>query len=164
MTAEAPAAGAEVPLVLALDDPGAVPGVVGGKGASFGRLVRAGVRVPAGFHVTTAAYLDFLSGGGLREELLAAASLVDASDGSDAVTSEAAAARIGELFAAQAVGSTSPPRSPAQNLRDRPGPHNRGRSVPSEPMPRRDPGTHAAAAGEKDQAKSGSVRYDDFGI
>jgi rifampicin phosphotransferase len=115
MTAEAPAAGAEVPLVLALDDPGAVPGVVGGKGASLGRLVRAGVRVPAGFHVTTAAYLDFLSGGGLREELLAAASLVDASDGSDAVTSEAAAARIGELFAAQAVGSTSPPRSPAQN-------------------------------------------------
>ena len=27
-----------------------------------------------------------------------------------------------------------------------PGPHNRGRSVPSEPMPRRDPSTHAAAA------------------
>jgi rifampicin phosphotransferase len=107
MTGQAPTAGAEVPLVLALDDPGAVPGVVGGKGASLGRLVRAGVRVPAGFHVTTAAYVDFLSGGGLREELMAAASLVDASDGSDAVTSQAAAARIGELFAAQPVPAST---------------------------------------------------------
>lgn len=52
--------GAQLPLVMALDDPGAVPGVVGGKGAS-----------------------------------LAALSAVDPSD--------AAAARIGELFAGQPV-------------------------------------------------------------
>ena len=40
--------GAQVPLVMALDDPGAVPGVVGGKGASLARLARAGFRVPPG--------------------------------------------------------------------------------------------------------------------
>ena len=99
MTGEAPGGHAQGPLVLALDDPGAVPEVVGGKGASLGRLARAGVRVPAGFHVTTAAYVDFLDGG-LREELLAAVSLVDASD---AGTFEVAAARIGELFAGRPV-------------------------------------------------------------
>jgi phosphohistidine swiveling domain-containing protein len=100
MTGQAPSGGTQAPLVLALDDPGAVPEVVGGKGASLGRLARAGVRVPAGFHVTTAAYLDFLDGGLLREELLAAVSMVG---GSDAGACEAAATRIGELFTGQPV-------------------------------------------------------------
>ena len=104
MTRGAPAKGAQEPPVLALDDPGAVPAVAGGKGASLGRLARAGVRVPAGFHVTTAAYLDFLDGGLLRQELLAAVSAVD---GSDAASSEAAAARIGELFAGQPVPAST---------------------------------------------------------
>jgi phosphoenolpyruvate synthase/pyruvate phosphate dikinase len=54
---------AQVPLVMALDDPGADPGVVGGKGASLARLARAGFRVPPGFHVTTSAYLDFIGRG-----------------------------------------------------------------------------------------------------
>ena len=90
--------GAQVPLVMALDDPGAVPGVVGGKGASLARLVRAGFRVPPGFHVTTSAYLDFVGRGGLREPVLAALSDVDVSD---AATFDAASARIGELFAGQ---------------------------------------------------------------
>ena len=52
--------GAQVPLVMALDDPGAAPAVVGGKGASLVRLARAGFRVPPGFHVTTSAYLDLV--------------------------------------------------------------------------------------------------------
>jgi phosphohistidine swiveling domain-containing protein len=89
---------AQVPLVLALDDPGAAPGVVGGKGASLARLARAGFRVPPGFHVTTSAYLDFIGRGGLREQVLAAMSAVDMSD---VATFGAAAARVGELFAAQ---------------------------------------------------------------
>jgi pyruvate,water dikinase len=76
MTGEARGTRAQPRLALALDDPDAVPEVVGGKGASLARLARAGVRVPPGFHVTTAAYPDFLDGG-LREELLAAVSLVD---------------------------------------------------------------------------------------
>ena len=91
---------AQVPLVMALDDPGAVPGVAGGKGASLARLARAGFRVPPGFHVTTSAYLDFIGRGGLREQVLAAMSAVDVSD---AATFDAAAARIGELFAGQPV-------------------------------------------------------------
>ena len=91
---------AQVPLVMALDDPGAVPGVAGGKGASLARLARAGFRVPPGFHVTTSAYLDFIGRGSLREPVLAAISAVDVSD---AATFDAAAARIGELFAGQPV-------------------------------------------------------------
>ena len=91
---------AQVPLVLTLDDPGAAPGVVGGKGASLARLARAGFRVPPGFHVTTSAYLDFIGRGGLREPVLATMSAVD---GSDAATFDAASARIGELFAGQPV-------------------------------------------------------------
>ena len=35
MTREASTKGAQAPLVLALDDPGAVPAVAGGKGASL---------------------------------------------------------------------------------------------------------------------------------
>ena len=104
MTGEAPAARGQVPLVLALNDPGAVPEVVGGKGASLSRLARAGFRVPPGFHVSTTAYLDFLDGDGLRDRVLAALSLVDASD---PATSEAAAARISELFAGQPVPTST---------------------------------------------------------
>jgi phosphohistidine swiveling domain-containing protein len=96
--------GAQVPLVMALDDPGAVPGVVGGKGASLARLARAGFRVPPGFHVTTRAYLDFIGRGGLREPVLAAMSAVDVSK---AATFDAASARIGELFADQPVPAST---------------------------------------------------------
>jgi pyruvate,water dikinase len=85
---------------MALDDAGAGPRLVGGKGASLARLVRAGFRVPPGFHVTTSAYLDFVRRSGLLEPMLAAVSAVDVSD---AATSNAASARIGELFAGQPV-------------------------------------------------------------
>ena len=89
---------AQVPLVMALDDPDAVPGVAGGKGASLARLARAGFRVPPGFCMTTSAYLDYVSRGSLREPVLAAISAVDVSD---AATFDAASARISELFADQ---------------------------------------------------------------
>jgi rifampicin phosphotransferase len=92
--------GAQVPLVMALDDPGATPGVAGGKGASLACLARAGLRVPPGFHVTTYAYLDFIGRGGLREPVLAAMSAVDVSD---AATFGTAGRRIGELFAGRPV-------------------------------------------------------------
>ncbi|HEY3652440.1 MAG TPA: PEP/pyruvate-binding domain-containing protein [Streptosporangiaceae bacterium] len=95
---------AQVPLVMALDDPGAVPGVVGGKGASLARLARAGFRVPPGFCVTTGAYLDFTSRGGMREPVLAAMAAVDVSG---AATFGAASARIGELFAGRPVPARS---------------------------------------------------------
>jgi phosphoenolpyruvate synthase/pyruvate phosphate dikinase len=89
---------------MALDDPDAVPGVVGGKGASLARLTRAGFRVPPGFHVTTSAYLDFIERGGLLEPMLAAMSAVDVSD---AATYGAASARIGELFAGQPLPAST---------------------------------------------------------
>jgi pyruvate,water dikinase len=47
-------------LVLPLDDPAADLTTVGGKGASLARLIRAGLPVPGGFHVTTAAYRAFV--------------------------------------------------------------------------------------------------------
>ncbi|GLW94143.1 PEP/pyruvate-binding domain-containing protein [Actinokineospora globicatena] len=48
------------PLVLALGDPAADLAAVGGKGASLAALARAGLPVPPGFHITTAAYRAFL--------------------------------------------------------------------------------------------------------
>ena len=39
--------GDQVPLVMPLDDAGAMTSVAGGKGASLGRLARAGFLVPA---------------------------------------------------------------------------------------------------------------------
>lgn len=52
-----------VPLVMALDDPAVDVAIAGGKGASLARLVRAGIRVPPGFVVTTSAYRDFVARG-----------------------------------------------------------------------------------------------------
>jgi rifampicin phosphotransferase len=49
-----------VTLVLPLDDPAADLATVGGKGASLARLIRAGLPVPGGFHITTAAYRAFV--------------------------------------------------------------------------------------------------------
>ncbi len=43
--------------------------VVGGKNASLGELIRAGIRVPPGFAVTTWSYLDFLEKGGIKEKV-----------------------------------------------------------------------------------------------
>ena len=96
--------GGQGPLVIALDDPDVVPGLVGGKGASLARLVRAGFRVPPGFHVTTNAYLDFIERGGLLAPVLAALSAVDASD---AATFDAASEQIGQLFADQVMPAST---------------------------------------------------------
>ena len=43
---------------------------VGGKNASLGEMTRAGLRVPPGFAVTTAAYRDFLEHSGLRPQIM----------------------------------------------------------------------------------------------
>ncbi len=43
--------------------------IVGGKGANLGEMTRAGIPVPPGFVVTTAAFLAALDAGGVREEL-----------------------------------------------------------------------------------------------
>ncbi|MDR8410325.1 PEP-utilizing enzyme [Nonomuraea sp. 3-1Str] len=71
-------------LVLPFDDEGADLETVGGKGASLARLSRAGLPVPGGFHITTAAYREFTAG--FRDLIAEAAARHDA-------------ARIAELFA-----------------------------------------------------------------
>lgn len=45
---------------------------VGGKGASLAQLARAGLPVPAGFHITTQAYRAFVTAGGLAGEIAGA--------------------------------------------------------------------------------------------
>ena len=105
-------------------------------GVSLARLARAGFRVPPGFDVTTGAYLDFVASGGLLEPVLAAISAVDVSD---AATFDAAAARIGELFASQPVPAPTvaaiagPTRAWATTCRSRSGPRRPWRTCPACP-------------------------------
>src|SRR6266487_2742012 len=82
--------------ILPLDDVSATLEQVGGKGASLARMARAGLPVPAGFHVTTAAYRRFVAANELQEAILAALSAAIADDPS---TLENASQQIGKLFA-----------------------------------------------------------------
>ena len=91
--------GDQVPLVMPLDDAGAMTSVAGGKGASLGRLARAGFLVPPGFSVTTGAYLDFLDRDGLGEQLRLVMSSVDALFAGRPVPA-ATAALVAEAYAA----------------------------------------------------------------
>jgi pyruvate,water dikinase len=81
--------------ILPLDDPRATLEVVGGKGASLARLASAGLPVPGGFHLTTAAYTRFIAanalGGRISEEAGTAAA-------DDPASLERAAANIATLF------------------------------------------------------------------
>lgn len=83
-------------LVLALDDPSVKLEQVGGKGASLARLATAGLPVPPGFHITTAAYRRFVTENGLQEPILAAVSQASASE---PTTLEEASKQIASLFA-----------------------------------------------------------------
>ena len=58
------------PYTLPLDDPQATLAVAGGKGESLARLCRAGLPVPGGFHVTTAAYRLFVEANDLQAHIL----------------------------------------------------------------------------------------------
>jgi len=63
--------------VLPLTDPQATLAIVGGKGASLARLTAAGLPVPGGFHVTTAAYRELVSQNNLQPAILSALEKVD---------------------------------------------------------------------------------------
>ena len=55
-------------------------GLVGGKNASLGELIKADIPVPPGFSVTTEAYSEFLSGSGMKvkvEDILSRVSIQD---------------------------------------------------------------------------------------
>ncbi|MBN1136729.1 MAG: PEP/pyruvate-binding domain-containing protein, partial [Anaerolineae bacterium] len=81
--------------VLPLADPGATLATVGGKGASLACLVTAGLPVPDGFHVTTAAYRRFVAENGLQPGILA---VLEQADASQPATLEAASTAIRALF------------------------------------------------------------------
>lgn len=89
-----------LPPVLALADPRATLEHVGGKGASLARMAQAGLPIPPGFHITTAAYRRFVNENGLRDTILAIAA---AADPDDPATLDAAAAEIQARFAAAAM-------------------------------------------------------------
>src|SRR6266700_5415270 len=84
------------PLVLALDDVSATLEHVGGKGSSLARLAAAGLPVPPGFHITTAAYRLFVARYGLQEQILAAVSMTSPDQ---PATCDTAAQTIATLFA-----------------------------------------------------------------
>ncbi len=92
-----------IPLVLALDDASATLETVGGKGASLARMAAAGLPVPPGFHITTAAYRRFVTENGLQEQILAAVSAVTPEQ---PATLEEAAKQIASLFAQGAMPDT----------------------------------------------------------
>jgi phosphohistidine swiveling domain-containing protein len=85
----------ETEYILTLSDSRATLALTGGKGANLARLSRAGLPVPDGFHVTTAAYLDFVAENRLQERVLSALAPVDPARYS---TLEAASQAIHELF------------------------------------------------------------------
>lgn len=72
----------------------------GGKGASLGELLRAGLPVPPGFAVTTAAFRDFLATAGLEAEIAAA---LERADTDQVHTVEDAAQTIRGLILSAAV-------------------------------------------------------------
>ena len=60
------------PFILNLSALEATLETVGGKGMSLAKLTRAGLPVPGGFHITTAAYRQFVSENGLQPRILQA--------------------------------------------------------------------------------------------
>ncbi len=66
------------PYTLELADPAATLAVVGGKGESLATLSAAGLPVPDGFHVTTAAYRRFVDENALQPGILAVLAAADA--------------------------------------------------------------------------------------
>src|SRR5918997_557596 len=81
--------------VLPLNDRRATLEAVGGKGASLAWLLLAGVPVPDGFHVTTAAYKQFVAANDLESGIRAA---LQKAETSKPDTLESASGEIEELF------------------------------------------------------------------
>ena len=93
--------------VLELADPKATLDRVGGKGASLTRLANAGLPVPDGFHITTAAYQAFVAANLLSDHI--AAGLL-AADVANPATFEAASALIRKAF----EGAKIPPEAASE--------------------------------------------------
>jgi phosphohistidine swiveling domain-containing protein len=88
--------------ILDLADSRATLETVGGKGASLARLMAAGLPVPNGFHITTAAYRQFIEQNELQPRILEITARVDLNQPS---TLEKASQEIQERFAQSPVPS-----------------------------------------------------------
>ena len=86
--------------ILPLNHHQATLETVGGKGASLARLASAGFRVPDGFHITTAAYRDFIGQNDLDPVIASALEGVDPAMPS---TLEAASRSIQQAFMAAPI-------------------------------------------------------------
>ncbi|WP_167485704.1 PEP/pyruvate-binding domain-containing protein [Nocardia terpenica] len=86
--------------VLPLTDPAATLEIAGGKGSSLALMAAAGLPVPQGFHVTTAAYRRFVAVGDLHDRIVAVAAraVADAPE-----TWTAAAGEIADLIVGQPI-------------------------------------------------------------
>ncbi|MFD7319781.1 PEP/pyruvate-binding domain-containing protein [Streptomyces sp. NPDC059875] len=83
--------------VLSLDAATATLETAGGKGAALSELARAGLPVPGGFHVTTAAYQEFVTSTGVADRIRAELTAASGPDW-DPDTDAGAGARIRALF------------------------------------------------------------------
>src|SRR5512133_3503857 len=83
------------PLCLPLESAEATLEMVGGKGASLARMAAAGLPVPPGFHLTTAAYRRFVEANDLQAAIVEAAARAEAGD---PASLERASATIQALF------------------------------------------------------------------
>ncbi len=92
-----------LPFVLSLADSSATLEQVGGKGASLARLATAGLPVPPGFHLTTAAYRRFVQENGLQAPILAALSTARLDD---PASLETASERIAAIFREATIPET----------------------------------------------------------
>ena len=86
--------------IVSLSDASAGLSQVGGKGASLARMAASGLPAPPGFHITTAAYRQFVAEYELQAQILAAASIAIPDQ---PATLEEASGRIGKLFAQSAM-------------------------------------------------------------
>ncbi len=91
-----------MPTILPLDSPDATLTNAGGKAQNLAKLARAGLPVPPGFVVTTAAYQAFVVSNGLQDFIL---STLAATDTNNPVTLEAASAAIRARFSGVSVDS-----------------------------------------------------------
>ncbi|MGI5836592.1 MAG: PEP/pyruvate-binding domain-containing protein, partial [Chloroflexota bacterium] len=87
--------GTSIPLSLPLNSSEATLELVGGKGASLAKMAAAGLPVPPGFHLTTAAYRLFVEANHIQEPIIDAAAGASTDDPSSL---ERASAAIRSLF------------------------------------------------------------------
>lgn len=108
-------------IILPLADSRANLEIVGGKGMSLAKLVRAGFPVPDGFHITTEAYRQFVAANNLQPNINAALEDLDAAQPS---TLTLASEKIATLFAQAVVPDEIAEQIQAAYVALKPGMHD----------------------------------------